>query len=81
MLVLLQDINDLSVPLTSNLHELLESVKQLGNKVLSPSAAAADAASKQLLPELAGGVNLSCPPPPNSSCRHINAACSQACAC
>lgn len=47
---LLQDILTLSAPLTANLHELLESVKQLGNQVLSPTAAS----SQQLLPELAG---------------------------
>lgn len=49
-----QDIFNLSLPLTSNLHELLESVKQLGDKVLTAAGGGAEAASKQLLPELAG---------------------------
>lgn len=48
----LQDIFKLSSVLTGNLHQLHESVKQLASKVLS---AATDAASKQLLPECAGG--------------------------
>lgn len=49
-----QDIFNLSLPLTSNLHELLESVKQLGDKVLTAAGGGAEAARKQLLPELAG---------------------------
>lgn len=49
----MQDLYDLSTALTGNLHELLELVKGLAHKVLAPSAAAS-AATKQLLPELAG---------------------------
>lgn len=48
-----QDLFNLSTALTANLHELLELVKGLANKVLAP-AAAASAAAKQMLPELAG---------------------------
>lgn len=51
----LQDLYNLSTALTANLHELLEAVKGLANKVLGPSAAAANAASQQWLSELAGG--------------------------
>jgi hypothetical protein len=49
---LCQDLYSLSPALTSNLHELLETVKHYSNQTLAPAAGAA--ANKQLLPELAG---------------------------
>ena len=51
----MQDLYGLSTALTGNLHELLEAVKGLANKVLGPAAAAgAGTASQQWLAELAG---------------------------